>query len=114
MVLWGSYIFELIVVYIIALLVCNAIVFREKLMKLQVGFFFCLLSFSLGTDFIALFADPHANTAVSAAEKALLGPNCVLSHTAVINTQEERCKCRRKFLKKKPLTWLIAWDRAGG
>lgn len=38
--LWGGYIFELIVVYIIALLLCNAIVFREKLMKLQVGFFF--------------------------------------------------------------------------
>lgn len=97
--------FELTVVYTIILLVCNAIVCREKLMKLQVGFFFfvcfsSLLSFSLSTDFIALFVDPHANTAVSAAEKALLGPNCVLPHTAVINTQEERCKRLGKFLMK--------------
>lgn len=94
---------------------CNAIVFREKLMKLQVGsFFVAVLSLSLSTDFITLFADPHANTAVSAAGKALLGPNCVLPHTAVINTQEERCKCLGKFLKKQPLIWVIAWDRAGG
>lgn len=59
-------------------------------MKLQAGSFFFFLSFflhsfTLSTDFIDLFADPHANTAVSAAGKALLGPNSVQPHTAAIN-----------------------------